>query len=254
MALLDPVTMPSPAGKARASDVSKSKEGETPTHGVRTIASLQAQVVRHAHPVLLISLFLVRFHALVADPVATMSSSIPIVVVVQAVYTITCLPPAGSQTTKPAKKLRPGEKKKSGSDGMGPNIATALVALILSSIATLALHGILILFGAPFLTHVAHTLLCSTHLAVLGLFPLFYTRGVSSKDWLDILSAQAPFDEAYGGFTGACLGAWLGAVPIPLDWDREWQKWPVTILCGIYAGYLAGKLIGGTLVFGKRFC
>lgn len=52
---------------------------------------------------------------------------------------------------------------------------------------------------------------------------------------------------------GTCVGAWLGAVPIPLDWDREWQKWPVTILCGIYGGYLAGKLLGGTLAFGKRF-
>lgn len=51
---------------------------------------------------------------------------------------------------------------------------------------------------------------------------------------------------------GTCIGAWLGAVPIPLDWDREWQKWPVTILCGMYGGYLVGKLIGGTIAFGKR--
>ncbi|KAI2473197.1 GPI biosynthesis protein family Pig-F-domain-containing protein [Annulohypoxylon bovei var. microspora] len=254
MALLDPVTMPSPTDKVRASGISKSNDGETPTQAVQTIASPLAQVVRHAYPVLLISLFLIRFDSLVADPVAAMSNSLPIVMAMQVMYAVTCLPPAGSQATKPAKKLRPGEKKKPGSDSIGPNIAvTTLVALILSGIATLALYGIFILFGAPFLTHVAQTFLCSTHLAALGLFPLFYTRGVSSKDWLEVLSAQAPFDEAFGGLMGAGLGAWLGAVPIPLDWDREWQKWPVTILCGVYSGYLVGKTLGGTLAFGKRF-
>lgn len=76
---------------------------------------------------------------------------------------------------------------------------------------------------------------------------------MSSKDWHEILSASAPFDEAFGGLVGACVGAWLGAVPIPLDWDREWQKWPVTIVCGIYAGYLVGKLLGGTVALGRRF-
>lgn len=90
-------------------------------------------------------------------------------------------------------------------------------------------------------------------MSLLGLYPLFYTRGVAGKDWTVILSARAPFDEAFGGLIGAGVGAWLGAVPIPLDWDREWQKWPVTILCGIYAGYTVGKLVGGTLAFGKRF-
>ncbi|KAI1443435.1 GPI biosynthesis protein family Pig-F-domain-containing protein [Annulohypoxylon stygium] len=254
MALLDPVTMSQPIGKSKTGEASKSKDGETPTQAVRTIASPLAQIVKHVYPVLLLSLFVLRFDALVADPVTAMSSSLPVVVAMQIGYVVTCLPPAGSQTTKPAKKLRPGEKKKPGSDSAGPNIAvTIIVALILSSIATLALYAILILFGAPFLTHVPQTFLCSTHMAALGLFPLFYTRGVSSKDWLEVLSARAPFDEAFGGLTGACLGAWLGAVPIPLDWDREWQKWPVTILCGVYSGYLAGKILGGTLAFGKRF-
>ncbi|CRK40180.1 hypothetical protein BN1723_015673 [Verticillium longisporum] len=29
-------------------------------------------------------------------------------------------------------------------------------------------------------------------------------------------------------------------------------KWPVTILYGMYAGYVAGKVTGGFLLFGKR--
>ncbi|XXH03617.1 Translin-1 [Hypoxylon texense] len=254
MVLLDPVTMSAPIGKSTAGQVSKSKDGETPTQAVRIIASSQAQIMRHVHPVLLLSYFLMRFSALVADPVSTMSNSVPIIAAIQAAYAIICLPAAGSHVAKPAKKLRPGEKRKAGSDSTGPNVAvTTLVALVLSAITTLALYAVLVLFGAPFLTHVPHTLLCSMHLALLGLFPLFYTRGVSNKDWLEILSARAPLDEAFGGLMGTCIGAWLGAVPIPLDWDREWQKWPVTILGGMYGGYLVGKLIGGTIAFGKRF-
>jgi len=36
--------------------------------------------------------------------------------------------------------------------------------------------------------------------------------------WREILSASLPFDEVWGGCIGGILGAWLGAVPIPLDW------------------------------------
>lgn len=59
-------------------------------------------------------------------------------------------------------------------------------------------------------------------------------------------------DEVYGATLGALLGAWIGAVPIPLDWDREWQKWPVTIVAGAYGGYVVGKLLGTWVLRGKR--
>ena len=124
---------------------------------------------------------------------------------------------------------------------------------VLSVVGAAALHAVFVLLGAPFLTHLPHTFLCALHLSLLGLFPLFYARGLADADWLEILGARAPLDECFGGLAGACVGAWLGAVPIPLDWDREWQKWPVTILSGIFAGYALGKLVGGTLAFGKRF-
>ncbi|KAJ9637686.1 Glycosylphosphatidylinositol (GPI) anchor assembly protein [Coniosporium tulheliwenetii] len=54
-------------------------------------------------------------------------------------------------------------------------------------------------------------------------------------------------DEVYGAALGTLLGAWVGAIPIPLDWDREWQKWPVTIVTGAYIGFAAGKLAGEAL-------
>lgn len=67
-----------------------------------------------------------------------------------------------------------------------------------------------------------------------------------------LVSLQQPVDEVLGTALGACVGAWLGAIPIPLDWDREWQKWPVTIVCGLYLGAIVGKFAGGYLFKGSK--
>ncbi|KAH8202256.1 hypothetical protein TruAng_003533 [Truncatella angustata] len=246
--------MSTPSGKAATAQAAKTTDAEAATKPIPILPTSQAQIMRHAHPVLLGAFFYASFNALVHEPVTTMWSSAPVVLAVQIAYTTICLPPAGSQSVKPAKKLRPGEKKKAGSESNVSNIAvTTTVALFLTLFAALPLHVVFVLFGAPFLTHLPNTFLCSLHLSLLGLYPLFYSHGVDSEEWLEILGARAPFDEGFGGLVGGCLGAWLGAVPIPLDWDREWQKWPITILVGVYAGYVLGKLIGGTVAHGKRF-
>lgn len=119
-------------------------------------------------------------------------------------------------------------------------------------------------------------------MVLLAVLPLFYVYGVDAKIWREITSASLPFDEVWGGTVGTLVGAWLGAVPIPLDWyvqmlalvifalkggsvrcqerfranggirDREWQKWPVTIVTGAYLGYFVGRFVGGYLLRGKR--
>lgn len=129
---------------------------------------------------------------------------------------------------------------------------TALLSLVLTFVATPAVFALFVLFGAPLLDHVPHTILCSAHFSLLGLFPVFYARGVDSEALVAVAGASAPLDETFGGLAGAVLGAWLGAVPIPLDWDREWQRWPVTIVVGLYAGSLLGGLASGALLYGKR--
>jgi phosphatidylinositol glycan class F len=37
------------------------------------------------------------------------------------------------------------------------------------------------------------------------------------------------------------LGAFIGAFPIALDWDRPWQAWPLTPLTGAILGCVAGN-------------
>ena len=50
-----------------------------------------------------------------------------------------------------------------------------------------------------------------------------------------------------GGW-GASLGAWCGAMVIPLDWDRPWQKWPVPCVAGAVAGFGLGVFASAATV------
>ena len=129
----------------------------------------------------------------------------------------------------------------------------ACLSLVLAlTLTTPALYLILVLFGAPLTTHLPHTALLATHLALLTTPQLFYAHGLDPQIWLHIASMQIPVDEVYGMSLGACVGSWIGAIPIPLDWDREWQKWPVTIVVGMYAGAVVGKLVGGFVFKGWK--
>jgi len=40
-----------------------------------------------------------------------------------------------------------------------------------------------------------------------------------------------------------CLGCWCGAFPIPLDWDRPWQAWPISCVYGALLGYAVGSCV-----------
>jgi hypothetical protein len=42
---------------------------------------------------------------------------------------------------------------------------------------------------------------------------------------------------------GTIMGAWLGAIPIPLDWDRWWQRWPITCFVSSTIGAVISMLI-----------
>lgn len=114
-------------------------------------------------------------------------------------------------------------------------------------------------------------MLCGVHMSLLTALPLFYVHGVDGPKWTEVAALNAPLDEVHGAALGALVGAWIGAIPIPLDWyvetckaaqhqcreansgrDREWQKWPITIITGAYIGYAVGKMVGGYLLKGTR--
>jgi GPI biosynthesis protein family Pig-F len=77
---------------------------------------------------------------------------------------------------------------------------------------------VLVLFGAPFSTHHAETALCAAHMAILSGAGLVYAHGVDVAAWNEVWACACPSDAVWGGAVGTGVGAWLGAVPIPLDW------------------------------------
>ncbi|KAK5992315.1 Glycosylphosphatidylinositol anchor biosynthesis protein 11 [Cladobotryum mycophilum] len=237
--------------KGSSTQVAESTAPKATVAAVPTYDNLFSKGISFGRVATLLGLLVWRFDDLVAEPVSTLQTALPAVAILQFVYAVSCIPVSGAQQAKVAKKPRPGEKKKV--DIAGPNsIVTAILALVLSVIATPVVHLLFVLFGAPFLDHVSHTLLCAAHFSLLGLFPIFFARGLDSQALIAVAGASAPLDETFGGLLGAVLGAWLGAVPIPLDWDREWQKWPVTIVCGLYAGSCLGSWVSGAVFYGKR--
>ncbi|CRG86046.1 Glycosylphosphatidylinositol anchor biosynthesis protein 11 [Talaromyces islandicus] len=265
---------------------------ETPTTPnpppVSILPTPAAQTYSHVHPALLLALYAVRFPALVADPVSTLLSDLPVFTVLQVAYVVTCLPQAGSHgnnnnnadgsgvgassstiaapstsaavggnTVVKANKA-PYRKKHTHASSKKDVIFKKLTAAFLSLTLTFLLGTpvlalLLVLFGAPFTTHNAHTLLCAAHMGLLSVTPLVYVHGVDGTVWKQVWAFQRPADAVWGGALGVCVGAWLGAVPIPLDWDRPWQAFPITVLTGAYLGYAVGQLVARTpLVYGKR--
>lgn len=61
-------------------------------------------------------------------------------------------------------------------------------------------------------------------MSILGVLPLFYTRGVDSRMWREIAGACLPFDEVWGALVGTVVGAWLGAVSPFLDDLDAWLR------------------------------
>ncbi|KDP41947.1 hypothetical protein JCGZ_26965 [Jatropha curcas] len=59
-----------------------------------------------------------------------------------------------------------------------------------------------------------------------------HTKPVESLEYMICMPAH-----------GAIIGAWFGAWPMPLDWERPWQEWPICVTYGAMTGYLVGTVV-----------
>ncbi|CAK7565150.1 MAG: Glycosylphosphatidylinositol (GPI) anchor assembly protein [Sporothrix epigloea] len=228
-----------------------------------------AMAARNGSPAVLLGALALCFDRLVGGPklrqtgldadadsaaVSTLAGLLGVATVVQVAASIVGLPPAGAVASTVSDSGSGIKKRNTRKDGRKPNvIVTTALSLILTALATFPVHIVLVLFGAPFLAQIGRTYLCAAHLAVLGLYPVIYTRGTDGMGaWRALASGSQTaqqLDAAVGGLWGACAGAWLGAIPIPLDWDRSWQQWPITVVVGIYVGHAVGRTLGGMLQY-----
>ncbi|XP_066148643.1 phosphatidylinositol-glycan biosynthesis class F protein [Euwallacea fornicatus] len=117
--------------------------------------------------------------------------------------------------------------------------AVTVVALVA------AFYAIAILFGAPFFTKQEETFTFALTMGVLTVLPSSLHLGpdkspsiLLSLSSLNITNSQRPF-VIVAQLT--CLGAWLGAVVIPLDWNKPYQVWPIPCILGALAGCFLGN-------------
>lgn len=106
-----------------------------------------------------------------------------------------------------------------------------------------------LLFGAPAGPLTSLTFYLASHVSLIVFFPLLNVYKLTDKNakkiWWSMLTFQLDnwkLNQMYCASMGGLVGCWLGVVPIPLDWDRDWQDWPITLLIGAYLGAFLGCL------------
>ncbi len=105
-----------------------------------------------------------------------------------------------------------------------------------------------ICFGAPAFSSHGETLVFSALVTVLVMLPvlLFYGPDREAMHRIFLVSGLGEADPLarmlFHNAAGTVVGAWVGAFPIPLDWDRPWQAWPITCCLGALAGHGVASL------------
>ena len=174
----------------------------------------------HLHTVSLLSSLALRLPDLIASPGLTLTRTALPLAALQTVYlvlTSTCTTPATPKTTSTTASTGPKHKKTPRAK-KNTSIPVAILTSLLFAVAVGApfLFLLLVAFGAPATSHHVATLSTAVHLALLTIYPLTFTRGWDASKWREVLALTGVIDEALVGALGACLGAWAGAIPIPL--------------------------------------
>lgn len=104
-----------------------------------------------------------------------------------------------------------------------------------------------ILFGAPFSAKQEQTLVFSLLITAVIITPTAIQLGSNVLPLLltDCLETEfASTIEVYerNNFRATILGAFIGAAVIPLDWDTEWQRWPIPCSIGLIGGHLLANV------------
>jgi len=110
-----------------------------------------------------------------------------------------------------------------------------MISIMISFILIIPIYILIVLFGAPFTTYLKENLILSSHISFI-IFPIIVA-------FLKI-GEKAIFHK-YLAFIA--VGAWFGAIVIPLDWDRDWQNWPLPIVISCYLLSFIGYSIAGVL-------
>lgn len=191
------------------------------------------------HLLIIIGLFK---DGLTQNPLRVMVKGALVLLAVQLVYGYVLSVVSGADSNKEKR----GKKQ---SRNFSSHVAKVLVATLVSLLFTPVAFVVLVLFGAPLYGYLAETYILGVHLSLMIVQPLLIIFGMDFEQLYSVAKSATVFKLIFTNpilcSSFFCvLGTWLGVVPIPLDWDRPWQQWPITLLAGGYGGCVLGLLIG----------
>ncbi|KAH0982948.1 hypothetical protein GBA52_010125 [Prunus armeniaca] len=104
-----------------------------------------------------------------------------------------------------------------------------------------------IALGAPAgIQYLPKTINWSLVMSLFTIVPAASVFGSSWMDWQRIFACTKAIDPVDYMICipahGVIIGAWFGAFPMPLDWERPWQEWPICVSYGAIAGYLVAMV------------
>ncbi|EIW70207.1 hypothetical protein TREMEDRAFT_30320 [Tremella mesenterica DSM 1558] len=160
--------------------------------------------------------------------------------------------------SKTKSKGTSGEVKSSSNGGHGngeksKNTKRIKEAFSSTVVGSAVIMILLLILGSPMDSHLIETYLLSLHLSCLLVWPIVHSMGIPSMydpgilhryqytKLFSYLDPETPVDRAllYPAL-GTMVGAWIGALPLPLDWDRPWQSYPLTLAFGSVLGFIIG--------------
>lgn len=140
------------------------------------------------------------------------------------------------------------------SNRIASNTLTAIVRLLGSIMALSAvIHIVAVLLGAPFLDKLWSTACFSVLVATVVCLSVTNQLGIAETEiYTRVFMKHRPITNsemaAYIQAVSVLVGAWLGAVVIPLDWERPWQQWPISCVLGAIVGQAIGS-VGTTVLY-----
>uniref|UniRef100_A0A8C9PAD1 Phosphatidylinositol-glycan biosynthesis class F protein n=1 Tax=Spermophilus dauricus TaxID=99837 RepID=A0A8C9PAD1_SPEDA len=127
------------------------------------------------------------------------------------------------------------------------HLSNILKCCIYFLMSCFSFHVIFVLYGAPLIEFVLETFLFAVLLSTFTIIPCLCLLGSNLKAWLRVFrrnGVTSIWENSLQITTiSSFVGAWFRAFPIPLDWERPWQVWPISCTLGETFGYVAGLII-----------
>jgi len=123
-----------------------------------------------------------------------------------------------------------------------------LFQFVVSTVLTMCVAYVFsVLFGAPIVTKQEQTFVFSVLITAVIITPTAVQLGTNIVPLLltdcletEIVSTVEMYEK--NNFRATVLGAFIGSVVIPLDWDADWQRWPIPCSIGLLGGHLLANV------------